>query len=219
MTARHSPKPRPRAADQRGGAGRRAGSPAEPRPRGRPRSAAAHDAILGAAIELIREVGYDAVTMDGVATRAGVGKATVYRRWKTREALVADAIGRIVQAMTVPDTGSVEGDLLVLLRGNAMLYADPASRALLSGLVAAMARSAPIAAAVRSSFMAARHAAMRRILDRGVARGELRRGLDVELALALLNGAPFYRYLMAGDEVDDRLVRGTVRVVVRGLAP
>lgn len=164
-------------------------------------------------------MGYDAVTMDGIAARAGVGKATVYRRWKRRETLVADAITRIVEQMTMPDTGSIEGDLLVMLRGNAMLYADPASRALLSGLVAAMARSAPIAEAVRSGFVATRHDALRRVVERAVARGELRKGADVDVALALLNGAPFYRFLIEGDEVDDRLVRGVVRTVVRGLAP
>ena len=189
------------------------------RGRGRPRSREAHDAILGAAIDLVREVGFDAATMDGIAERAGVGKATVYRRWKTKESLVAEAVGRIVQQMTEPDTGSVENDLLVLLRGDAQLYADPASKLLLSGLVAAMARSAPIAEAVRGGFVATRRAAMRRALERGVARGELRRPLDVDLTLDLLNGASLYRYLITDGPIDDRLVRGVVKAVTRGFAP
>ena len=209
------------------GAGRRptprsapvAAAPPQPRRRGRPRSREAHDAILVAAIALVREVGFDAVTMDAIAGRAGVGKATVYRRWKGKETLVAEAVGQIVQHMTEPDTGSVEGDLLVLMRGDAQLYADPASRLLLSGLVAAMARSAPIASAVRDGFVATRRAAMRRVLERAATRGELRKPLDVELALDLLNGAPFYRYLITDGAIDDRLVRGAVKAVVRAFAP
>lgn len=185
---------------------------------GRPRSDAAHDAILAASIELIREIGYDAVTMDGIAERAGVGKATIYRRWKEKETLVTEAVGRIVQRMTEPDTGSVEGDLLVLMRGDAQLYADPASRLLLSGLVAAMARSTPIARAVRDGFVATRRGAMRRVIERGAARGELRKPLDVELMLDLLNGVPFYRYLITDGPIDDRLVRNLVKAVVRAFA-
>src|SRR6476469_1608721 len=121
-------------------------APGEPRRApGRPRSDAAHDAILTAAIALVREVGYDAVTMDGIAARAGVGKATVYRRWASKEALVVEALGGILRAIPVPDTGTTRGDLLALLRVALAMYGDPATGMLLSGLVAAMARSAPIA--------------------------------------------------------------------------
>src|SRR5436190_15171527 len=83
---------------------------------GRPRSAEAHDAILRAAITVIREVGYDAAAMDAIAARAGVGKATVYRRWSTKEALVADAIERIMVSRVVPDTGTTRGDLRAIMR-------------------------------------------------------------------------------------------------------
>src|SRR5215217_7717783 len=93
---------------------------------GRPRSEEAHGAILDAAVALIRELGYDAVTMDGIAARAGVGKATVYRRWKGKETLVVEAVGRIVAAMSVPDTGDTRADLLAMMRGTLRLYEDPA---------------------------------------------------------------------------------------------
>jgi AcrR family transcriptional regulator len=186
---------------------------------GRPRSEEAHMAILGAAIALIREVGYDAVTMEGIAARAGVGKATVYRRWKTREALVVEAIGRIVAALPDPDTGSTREDLMVLMRATLRMYADPATGPLLSGLIAAMARSAPIAQAVRGGFAGMRRAAMRRVLERGIARGDLRAGLDVELALDLLSGPLLYRYLVSGEPVDEPLAQGAVDAVLRAFAP
>ena len=68
--------------------------------RGRPRSVEANDAILAAAIALVREVGYDNVTIEAIAGRAGVGKATIYRRWPSKEPLIADAIGGIVSVIS-----------------------------------------------------------------------------------------------------------------------
>ncbi|HYD51334.1 MAG TPA: TetR/AcrR family transcriptional regulator, partial [Gemmatimonadaceae bacterium] len=127
---------------------------------GRPRSALAHAAILEAAVALIREQGFDALTIDGIAARAGVGKATVYRRWRDKETLVVEAVGRIVADFPSPDTGSVERDLQRMMLDTLGLYRDPASAKLLSGLIAAIARSAPIAEAVRAGFVATRNDAL-----------------------------------------------------------
>jgi AcrR family transcriptional regulator len=186
---------------------------------GRPRSEEAHAAILDAAIDLIREVGYDALAMDAIAARAGVGKATVYRRWPGKEMLVVEAIGRIASAVAHPDTGSTAEDLRMLMNSTVRMYQDPATTTLLSGLVAAMARSAPIARAVRSGFHATLRAAMRRALERGVARGELREGADLELALDLLNGPLFYRSMITAGPIDEALARDVTASVLRGLAP
>lgn len=193
--------------------------PAVTRSRGRPRSEEAHVAILVAAVALTREIGYDAVTMDGIAARAGVGKTTVYRRWSSKELLVTEAIGRIVRSFPVPRTGSLEGDLLQLMLQAIAMYRDPASLALLSGLVAAMARSTPIAEAVRRGFVASWREAVRSVLTRGVARGDLRADTDVELALDLLGGPPFYRFLITGTAIDERLARALVATLLRGFAP
>ena len=186
---------------------------------GRPRSEEAHGAILDAAISLIREVGYDALAMDAIAARAGVGKATVYSRWATKEALVAEALERIVRSIPIPDTGTTEGDLRVMMRDSVAMYRDPATKGLLAGLVAAMARSERIAQAVRSGFIATRRDALRQVLERGVARGGLQKGLDLELALDLLSGPLLFRMLITGGRIDERLTRGIVETVLRGLAP
>jgi AcrR family transcriptional regulator len=189
------------------------------RGRGRPRSEQAHAAILDAAVALIREVGYDAVAMETIAARAGVGKATVYRWWVSKELLVTEAIGRIVSTIAAPDTGRVEGDVLALMRATMAMYRDPASGALLSGLVAAMARSERVADAVRSGFVARWRDVMRVVLRRAAARGELRANADVEVAIDLLSGPPFYRYLMLGLPIDEPFTRAVVGTVLRGLAP
>lgn len=191
----------------------------EPARRGRPRSGEAHAAILNASLELIREVGFDALAMDAIAARAGVGKATVYRRWKHKELLVVEAIDAIVRAVPDPDTGGTAGDLMVLMNATLRMYADPATAALLSGLVAAMVRSEAIARAVRRGFVGMRREAMRRALLRGIVRGELRADMDLELALDLLSGPLLYRYLISGQAVDEALARGAVDVVMRAFAP
>jgi AcrR family transcriptional regulator len=157
--------------------------------------------------------------MEAIAERAGVGKATVYRWWPAKELVIVDAIARLTAAIPVPDTGSVDGDVLALMRVSVRRYRDPATAALLSGLVAAMARSAPIAAAVRSGFLGRWRAAMIAVLRRGVARGELRPDLDESTSLDLLSGPAFYRFLMLGQPVDESMARGVVAVVLRGLAP
>ncbi len=185
---------------------------------GRPRSDAAHDAILAAAVTLIREVGYDAVAMDGIAARAGVGKATLYRRWQSKELLVCDALERLMREIPTPDTGSVRGDLLELMNDQLGLYSDPGTRGLLSGLVAAMERSERIAEVVRGGFYRARHDAMAEVLRRGVRRGELRKRIDLELALDLLNGPFFYRYLLTGGPIDPKYARAVVDAVLGAFA-
>jgi AcrR family transcriptional regulator len=189
------------------------------RPAGRPRSAEVHGAILDAAIALIREVGYDAVSMDGIAARAGVGKAALYRRWASKEALVVEALGRLVTKVPVPDTGTLADDVRLNMRTNLQMYADPASGPLLSGLVAAMARSEPIARAFRGGFLATRHEALHAALARGVARGELRDDVDLDLVVEMLNAPLFYRYLLSGRSVDEALVAAVTASVLRAFAP
>ena len=198
----------------------RAGTGAAPgRPPGRPRSAAVHEAILRATIAVIREVGYDALTIEAVAARAGAGKATVYRRWSCKEELVAAAIEQVMRSIPVPDTGSLQGDLDLLVGEMIELYQEPASARMLSGLVSAMARSRRIADAVRRGFLATRRSALRQALERGRRRGELRRGADLELAIDMLSGPLLYRQLVTGGRLDRRVARQVVAITLAGLAP
>lgn len=196
-----------------------AGAPAPRVPLGRPRSSAAHAAILESAIALTREVGYDAASIEEIAARAGVGKATIYRRWRSKEELVAEAVRALITRIPLPDTGTTAGDLNRLMRSSLSMYADPATGPLLSGLVAAMARSRTIADAVRSGMVAAWRDVARQILRRAVARGDLRRGLDLDLAIDLLAGPLFYRFLLTGAPVDRQLANNVVRIVIRAFAP
>ena len=186
---------------------------------GRPRSEAAHKAILAAVVAEVRAVGYDAVTIEAVAARAGVGKSTVYRRWKSKELLVADAVAAIARRTRAPDTGSTRGDLAAALTDNLRMYLDPATTELLSGLIAAMARNAGVAEAMRTGLVAARRNAMRDVLIRGRARGELRADFDLDLALDMLSGPLLYRSLITGGRVDLRFIHGVTDAALRAFAP
>lgn len=200
----------------RGDTGERHRQAAESRRPGRPRSEAATRAILEAAIDLMAEDGYEGLTMEGVAARAGVGKTTVYRRWASKEALVRATVQAFVSWIPIPDTGSVREDLLALERQAVSVYRGRPGR-LMPALVSAMARSSALADAIRDDFLRSRRAALRTVLRKGQARGELRADADLELALDFLGGPLFYRLLVTGGPLDDGLAEGVVDVMLHGV--
>ena len=183
---------------------------------GRPRSERVHTAILKAAFELLGEVGFDGLTMEGVAERAGVGKATVYRRWSSKEDLVVAVVEGFVREITIPDTGSIKKDLLHLLGEAVRVYGGKPGD-VVAGLVPALAHDPRLAQVLRASFLSPRRAALGSVLERGVRRGELRADLDYELALDFLGGPLFYRLLITGGPVDETLARGVIEVMLDGL--
>jgi len=195
--------------------------PAESAPRsGRPRDARADRAIIDATLDLIAERGVHAFRTEDVASRAGVGKGTIYRRYPSKDDLVTAAVGALVdQEIVVPDTGSTRSDLLVLMREAVALYSGERPGRLMPKLVSAMAERPELARTIRSGFLAARRAALAEVLRRGIDRGDLRRDLDVEFALDLLGGPLFYRLLITGGPIDDRLAQNVVELMVLGLAP
>ena len=184
---------------------------------GRPRDTRTDRAILEATLELIADVGIHAFRTDDVAARAGVGKGAIYRRYGSKDALVTAAVASLVsEQIAVPDTGSTRDDLLRLMRDAVELYRGSRAGRLMPDLVAAMAHDPGLARMVRDEFLAARREALADVLRRGVERGDLRAGLDVELALDVLAGPLFYRLLVTGGPIDDRLAEGVVDLILRG---
>jgi AcrR family transcriptional regulator len=189
----------------------------KPPARGRPRSSEADDAILWATLDLLAERGYAGLTMEGIAARAGVGKATLYRRWKSCEEVIVAAVSGFVEAeIHIPDTGSLEEDLHLLMERAVKTYRGRPGK-IMPGLVAAMADSAAVARAVRTRFLTDRRRALAAVIDRAVARGELAMDVDEELALDFLGGPLFYRLLVTGGPLDDALVDGVVRLMLHGM--
>lgn len=184
---------------------------------GRPRSATADQAILDAAIELFIELGYDGLTMEGVAARAGVGKTTVYRRYPGKVDLVMAAAERLSrQKGPTPDTGTLRGDLLALARGFRRMLTTDAGRAIPATL-AANARNPELALAHRS-FIAQRRADSAAVVTRAIARGELGSEVDVDLLLDLLTAPLFLRAFITGQSLDDAYLGALVDGVIRAFS-
>jgi len=193
-------------------------STAKQRSLGRPRDARADRAIVAATLELIAEAGVDGFRVDDVADRAGVGKAAIYRRHPSKDALVAAAIAAVVSDIEVPDTGSTREDLIELMREAVDVYADPVRSGVVASVVGAMRLHPELTRAVRDGFLTQRREALRAVLDRGIGRGDLASDLDVELALDALGGALFYRLLITGGPIDEHLAEGVAELILRGFA-
>jgi AcrR family transcriptional regulator len=190
-----------------------------PTRRGRPRKAQADRAILSATIDLVAEVGITDFRVEDVALRAGVGKSAIYRRYESKTALVAAAISALVSEISVPDTGSTRDDLVALMREAVAVYNNRVYAGVMPSLVAAMRHQPELASAVRDGFLTMRRQALRAVLDRGVARRDLRADVDVELALDVLGGPLFYRLLITGGALDEALATGVADLILRGFAP
>lgn len=196
------------------------------RTRPRRRGTALVDAILGAALDELRENGYAGLTMEAVAQRAGASKASLYRRWDSRAALVMDAVYRLAPAPDdVPDTGGLRGDLLAALRQSADTLEGPAGAAL-RGILADALPDPERAREVRARSRGRNRELMAEVLRRAVARGEIRpeavvaTRLEVGAALlrnhALFHDGPLDETVLT-DVVDDVLLPLFGTVPRRGL--
>ena len=189
------------------------------RPTGRPRDARTDRAIVSAALELMAERGVHAVRMDDVAQRAGVGKAAMYRRYRSKDEMVIDAVATLVNEIEIPDTGSTRTDLMAFMGQAVELYSGSLAAQLMPTVVEEMRRNTGLASTVRDGFLARRRAALRAVLDAGIRRGDLSHDLDVELVLDIFGGTIFYRLLITGGAIDEHLAEGVVELILRGFAP
>jgi AcrR family transcriptional regulator len=191
-------------------------TPGELATRGRPRSAEADAAILGAAIDELAEHGFDELTIERVAHRAGVGKATIYRRWASKTELVVDAVGSLKAPLAEPSTGSTRDDLIELLGAGVGSDDDPRLVRVLVGLCMELQRNAEMGARYRERFVEPRRRAAYEILQRAVDRGELRADTDFDLLLDAVVGPLFYRQLVAARAMSHDDFERLVDLVLHG---
>jgi AcrR family transcriptional regulator len=177
---------------------------------GRPRSPEAHAAILKAAVELVAADGLHGLSMEAIAARAGVGKATIYRRWRSKEELVVEALRSVAQIPGVPDTGSVRGDLTAAAKAGVGRLSTDAFR-ILPRLMGEAGDDPTLHAAVDEALLRPRREGFRTILRRGVERGELRADIDVDLVADIILG-PILAALMTSGGIPKDLVTLPVRV-------
>jgi AcrR family transcriptional regulator len=193
-------------------------APQARRPVGRPRSDRAHRAILEAArLELV-EHGFSRLRLEHVAARAGVGKATIYRRWPSKEALAGELLaGLVAPHIAVADVGDTRAELracvATAVHAVAATEFGPVVRALLSQIAVNPAIGDPF----RATAVRARREEVARVVDRGIARGDLRPDVDVEVATELLVGPVYFR-LVFGGALDEDFAARVGDSVLRGFA-
>ncbi len=177
---------------------------------GRPRNAETHAAILRAALSLLGEAGVAGMTVEAVAERAGTSKATIYRWWDSKEALLLEALDPVQHALPFTPTGDPRGDLVGILEA-LVRSLPPRACSPIARLVGAMADSDDLARTLRTRVIGPRRAGVARLLRAAVDAGALPADLDLDLATDQLVGPVLYRHLVSGDpigaDVPARLVR------------
>ena len=162
--------------------------------------------IFEATLEVLAEVGYDLLTMDAVAARAKASKATLYRRWRGKPELVVAAVMCHHSGSTsVPDTGSLRGDLLAAYCGTGGL-SDPKAQAVLTAVVTAMGRDPEFAEVYRRDFIGPKIATSRAIYERARERGEVHPDTDLTILGPSLAGIVLHRAFLLGEAVTAELV-------------
>lgn len=196
-----------------------------PRATGRPRSAAADRAILAATRAALVELGWSGLTLSDVATRAGVAKTTLYRRWTGKHELVVDAVAELFDELRMPDRGSLAADIEGVVLQFASILARPETRCGLMGVVAESARDEALRARIRASIVAPQKRLVVEGRARAEARGELPPETDpgtaarnVDLVFDTVAGAVVHRLLVSSEPVDPGWVGSLTRLLLVGLA-
>jgi AcrR family transcriptional regulator len=188
--------------------------------RGRPRSQEADRAILAATLDLLASRGLAAMSIEEIAARAGVGKATIYRRWPSKGLLALDAfVGSFQEQQPLPDTGTLRGDLTAALTAWVRTVTGTSMGSMLTGLIAEAQHDPSLRAAWRERVLEPLRAPYRVLLDRAVARGEIPATVDREVVLDLLFGAAQHRLLLGHLPLTDDFIREVVDVILDGIRP
>jgi AcrR family transcriptional regulator len=192
------------------------GDPAADRRPGRPRDARVDASIDEATIAELCERGFGGASIEGIAARAGVGKATIYRRYPSREALLFTAAVRFVGECTTPDTGTLAGDLLGLWDSLSELFVDTAPGRMLADLLAEATRKPELLAMVQADVDARRAPALAAV-ERARQRGEVRPGVDADRLVDAVSGAFFYRIVFQAGDLDRAMGQRLIDQVLGGV--
>jgi AcrR family transcriptional regulator len=187
----------------------------EQRKRGRPRSDAARRAIFGAAIAELQERGYAALTVEGIAARAGTGKQTIYRWWASKADVVLDAMLDLAAAQVkIPDSGELKADLDLFITDT---FRQHWQRPMLVGLMAQAQLDPVFAANFREKFLFGRRAALRTVFAAARERGEVGADVDLELLIDIVYGVLWYRLLVDHLPLDKESARHLTALVVHAV--
>ncbi|MEH1898387.1 MAG: TetR/AcrR family transcriptional regulator [Nostoc sp.] len=187
-------------------------------PSGRPRSIHADQAILRATLDLLAEVGYQSMSIEAIASRAGVGKTTIYRRYTSKEELVADAIESFRDDLAIPDTGSFWGDMDILINNAAKKIDSPLGRQTLALIISTASSNPQFAEVYWTKYTKVRREALSKVLKRAKSRGEIHKDADIELVIDLLSGSLYYALIFKPiTEPVEAYMRRTMNLLLKGI--
>ncbi|MGV0107730.1 TetR/AcrR family transcriptional regulator [Nostoc sp. DSM 114160] len=185
---------------------------------GRPRSIHADQAILQATLDLLAEVGYESMSIEAIASRAGVGKTTIYRRYTSKEELVADAIESLRDDLAIPDTGSFWGDMDILIKNAAKKIDSPLGRQTLALIVSTASSNPQFAEVYWTKYTKLRREAFSKILERAKSRDEIHKDADVDLIIDLVSGSLYYALIFKPTtEPVEAYMRRTMNLLLKGI--
>ncbi len=185
---------------------------------GRPRSEQAEQAIIEATLDLFAEQGFEGVCVEAVAARAGVGKATIYRRWPNKEELLLAALGSMKSPFPEPEGASVRDDLVAMLIVMCEDKADPRKARRYALLLGEGGKYPRLMARYKETVVKPRYDAIRAVIGRGIETGELRADVDIEIALLTLTGTVLAKEKSAVGELNAGFAARIVDEVLLGLA-
>jgi AcrR family transcriptional regulator len=193
---------------------------ARARPRGRPRRASARTAIVDATLELLAERGFQGATIEAIAAHAGVGRNTIYRRWPSKEELIADALHELTAELDVQEGHDLQALLLDWIRDFTRVFADPLFGRIFPVVLGELQSNPGFARVYSERVVRPRYEALLELLTRALERGELRRDADVEQIADLLAGPPFIRFLPVGlPPVSEQYAEDLLATIWQGIAP
>ncbi|MEH2414844.1 TetR/AcrR family transcriptional regulator [Nostoc sp.] len=187
-------------------------------PSGRPRSIHADQAILQATLDLLAEVGYESMSIEAIASRAGVGKTTIYRRYTSKEELVADAIESLRDDLLIPDTGRFWGDMDILINNAATKIDSPLGRQTLALIISTASSNPQFAEVYWTKYTKLRREAFSKVLERAKSREEIHKDADVDLIIDLVSGSLYYALIFKPTtEPVEAYMRRTMNLLLKGI--
>lgn len=185
--------------------------------RGRPRNVEAQKAILSASYELLLENGFQAVTVDKIAERAQVSKATIYKWWPNKAAVVMDGfLDAATNRLPLPDTGTTFQDILIHAT-NLTRFLTSREGTIITELVGEGQFDSGLADAYRERYFRPRRLEARGLVEKGIQRGELKNNLDIDICIDLVYGPILYRLLVTGETLDELYVENLVKNAFEGI--
>jgi len=180
------------------------------------RSARVQTAVFEATFQLLEERGYEMLSMTTIAERAGVHETSLYRRWKTKDQLVLDAVNRrVAQEIPVPDTGALRSDLVAVLQSLQLFLQSRVGQAIFQTAVATL--HLPELRAFRQEHWRQRRAHLQILFDRAIARRELSPQVDCQLLLETLSGIVYMRLFVVNEPVDEVFPEQIVDLILSGV--